>query len=301
MAKILITGATGFIGTQLVAELLRDKETGIIALTRQPARHRNRFPTDRVQLVDNLAAIPASTPISAVINLAGEGIADKPWSDQRKQVLFDSRLGVTRELIALLRRLERKPRVMISGSAIGYYGCRDAMPLDEDAEPVQEFTHELCRQWEEAAAPATDLGIRLCITRLGVVLGTDGGLIKRLSLPFRLCLGGRIGDGAQMMSWIHMVDLLAAFKLLLQDESLRGVFNLTAPNAVSNRDFTRAMGDALNRPTLLPMPAFVVKRLFGEMGEVLLLSGQHVVPRRLVESGFQWSFPDIQAALDNLL
>jgi uncharacterized protein (TIGR01777 family) len=299
MAGFLITGGTGFIGSQLVRGLVSAGHT-VVVLTRDPARQKGRY-GDQVRYISDFDAIAKNTHFTAVINLAGEGIGDKRWSRVRKQALLDSRVKLTGKLIQLLERLETRPAVMVSGSAVGWYGAHDDAPLTETSAFNPEFTHDLCQAWEDAAGRVKALGIRLCIVRLGIVLGRNGGVLKRLLPPFRFGLGGRIGSGRQVMSWVHLDDVLKAINFLVNRTDLNGVFNLTAPRAVSNADFTRGIGLAISRPTLLPLPGFMVKLLFGEMGDRLLLQGQNVVPARLQAAGFIFDYPVVEEAFADIL
>jgi len=299
MARFLVTGGTGFIGSQLVRGLVSAGHT-VVVLTRNPARHKARY-GDQVRYIAEFDAIANDTHFTAVINLAGEGIGDKRWSRLRKQALRDSRVKLTGRLIQLLERLETRPAVMISGSAVGWYGAHDDAPLTETSAFNPEFTHDLCQAWEDEAARAKVLGIRLCIVRLGIVLGRNGGVLKRLLPPFRFGLGGRMGTGRQVMSWVHLDDVLKAINFLVNRTDLDGVFNLTAPRAVSNADFTRGIGLAISRPTLLPLPGFMVRLLFGEMGDRLLLQGQNVVPARLQAAGFIFDYPVVEEAFADIL
>jgi len=299
MARFLVTGGTGFIGSQLVRGLVSAGHT-VVVLTRNPARHKARY-GDQVRYIAEFDAIANDTHFTAVINLAGEGIGDKRWSRLRKQALRDSRVKLTGRLIQLLERLETRPAVMISGSAVGWYGAHDDAPLTETSAFNPEFTHDLCQAWEDEAARAKVLGIRLCIVRLGIVLGRNGGVLKRLLPPFRFGLGGRMGTGRQVMSWLHLDDVLKAINFLVNRTDLDGVFNFTAPRAVSNADFTRGIGLAISRPTLLPLPGFMVRLLFGEMGDRLLLQGQNVVPARLQAAGFIFDYPVVEEAFADIL
>lgn len=295
----LISGGTGFIGSRLVPALLARGDR-VSVLTRDYARARRRLGVD-VELIRDLEEVTAEQSVDVMINLAGAGIADRPWTTSRKRVLVQSRVDTTRQLLDLIQRLDRKPACLISASAIGYYGASDGRPLNEAAQANSEFSHELCKQWEAEARKAEALGVRTCITRLGIVLGGREGMLKRLLLPFQLGLGGRIGSGEQMMSWVHVDDVVAAMLFLAEREELDGVFNLTAPNAVTNEVFTAALARQLNRPRLLPMPAWLVRTLFGEMGDRLLLHGQNVVPEHLQEAGFRFSQVEIDHALARCL
>ena len=299
MANFLITGGTGFIGKKLVAQLVNAGHEAVV-VTRRPEKHGGSF-AEKIRYIGSFSAIDNSTCFDAVINLGGEGIADKRWSAKRKQQLLASRIGLTNHLVKCLARLEKRPEVMISASAVGWYGAHDETPLTEDSACHQEFSHELCEAWEKEAAAVGDLGIRLCIIRLGIVLGKNGGVLKRMLPPFYFGLGGRIGSGKQYMSWVHVNDVIRAVDYLVDENSLSGVFNLTAPGTVSNKQFTQAIGKVISRPTLFPLPAFVVKTVFGEMGERLLLMGQNVVPHNLLEAGFSFDFPDLDGALTDIL
>lgn len=295
MANFLLTGGSGFIGSALVAHLVGAGHEAIV-LTRKPGRHAGKF-GDSVRYVSTFTAIDLSTNFQGIINLGGEGIGDKRWSKRRKQVLLESRISLTKQLVQFLGQLETKPEVMISGSAIGWYGAQDDKPLSEDAAFNPEFTHALCQQWEEAASTVKHLGVRLCLIRLGIVLENNGGVLKRLLPPFKFGLGGRIGTGKQIMSWIHMSDVIKAVNFLLDSKQLDGVFNLTAPHAVTNQEFTSILGKALHRPAFFPLPTVMVKLLFGEMGDRLLLKGQNVVPARLLDNGYTFEYPELEDAL----
>lgn len=291
---LLVTGGTGFIGAALVPALLADGHT-LTLLTRDPERHRPRL-GGRAHLVSRLAEVPARARIEGVINLAGEGIADKPWTAARKQLLYESRVTLTEQLLHWLMRRDAPPAVMVSGSAIGWYGDQGETDVTETAAPRPGYTHELCAAWEDAAHTATELGTRLCLMRTGVVLGRDGGMLKRLLPVFRAGLGGRVGSGRQWLSWVGREDVVAIIRRLLADPVLAGVYNATAPVPVRNADFTRELAAALHRPALLPVPALALKLSLGEMSE-LLLGGQKVLPARLLEAGFVFREPTLAECL----
>ena len=272
MAKkghVLITGGTGFVGVPLIVFLLQ-QGWRVTVFVRDYARSRlllGAAPT----LIRNFDEIENSEQIDVVINLAGAGIADQRWSRARKKILLDSRVQTTRALMSLLQRLDKRPGVLVSTSAIGFYGSSDERPLDEQAAGGDEFTHELCKRWEEEASKAEALGIRVCIMRLGVVLAAAGGMLGKLKPVFKLGLGGRTGHGQQYLSWIHRDDVIAVIDWLITSEA-HGVFNVTAPNAVTNACFSQLLADALHRPCLFPQPAAIVQLMFGELGEQLLLN-----------------------------
>lgn len=298
---ILITGGTGFIGSTLCPQLLIDGHT-LTLLSRQPERARRRYAerSAQVRIIRQLGELAPDQPLDAVINLAGEGIADRPWSVARKQQLQTSRSAFTEELVQWLGRREQRPRVMISGSAIGWYGDRGDSLLEEQAAPGEGFMHQLCADWENAARPAADLGIRLCLLRTGVVLGASGGMLKRLLPVFGLGLGGRLGTGEQWLSWIAVADLVNIIRALLADETQAGIFNATAPKPVSNAEFTAVLAHALGRPAFLHIPAVVLKTAMGEMS-TLFLGSQRVLPSRLLEAGFRFRSRTLEDCLRNEL
>lgn len=296
--KLLITGASGFIGTALIHQLLA-AEHQVIGLSRKPELLQSKI-SGQFRAIKDLAEIDANEEIEAIINLAGEPVLDKRWSEARKQLIYASRLDTTAAVIELIKRLENCPQVLVSGSAIGFYGSHpgDRM-LDERSEGRPGFTHKLCSAWENKALEAQSLGVRVCLLRTGVVLG-QGGALQRMLPPFKLALGGPIGSGKQWFSWVHLDDMVAIIGFLLAHEVLTGVFNATAPEPVTNAVFTQALGRALHRPVLLPMPGFVLRLILGE-GAELLCEGQRVVPMRLQEAGFEFIYPDIDQALKSLL
>jgi uncharacterized protein (TIGR01777 family) len=295
--RILLTGGTGFIGRALCQRLLADHHDLIVF-----SRHPERVPQlcgAGVHGVGDWAQLDG-VAVDAVINLAGEGIADRRWTAARKRRLRASRIDVTRALVDWMARNTQPPTRLISGSAIGWYGDQGARELDEAAAPLPDFAHELCRDWEAEAQRASALGARVCILRTGVVLDPSGGMLKKLLPAFRLGLGGRLGDGSQWLSWITRDDLIELIVFLLHHPELVGVFSATAPNPVTNRTFTEALAAAVRRPALLTTPACALRLVFGEMAQ-LLLGGQKVLPRRIVAAGFAFRHPQLNAALAAVL
>lgn len=290
---VLITGATGFVGSALMRSLLADGRS-IVALSRRPEKVRKAFP--QVEALGSLEDLDSQRSLSAVVNLAGAPILDRRWSERRKQVLYDSRIETTKALVELFQRLHTPPSVLISGSAIGFYGSQDDAVVLETHKGRPCFAHKLCHDWEQVASQAERLGIRVCLLRTGVVLGPKGGALARMLPAFRLGLGGPIGDGRQWMSWIQLDDMVAAIRFLLEKEVLAGPFNLTAPEPVTNREFSQALGRVLHRPARLPMPALVLRLLLGE-GASLLVEGQRVLPGRLQEAGFEFRYRQLEEAL----
>ncbi|QTN41027.1 TIGR01777 family oxidoreductase [Marinobacter salsuginis] len=292
--RILITGGTGFIGHVLCRELLaRDYE--LTVFSRQPPET-VKSSCGRVEAVSDLQQLRSHPGHDAVINLAGEGIADKRWSETRKHELRDSRIGVTETLVEVIRSWERAPEVLVSGSAVGFYGDQGDATVTEDTSPNDEFTQRLCRDWENAAKPLADDGVRVCFSRTGVVAGPGGGFLERMILPFKLGLGGRLGSGTQYMPWIHRDDVVGALIWMMENPNASGPFNVVSPNPATNAEFTRTLGKVLHRPTLFPAPAPVLKVALGEMAR-LLLTGQRAIPERLTQEKFEFRYPDLEQAL----
>lgn len=289
--RILITGGTGFIGKAL-GPLLASQGHQLILWTRQLKPNLPEGVTDYVNQLSELA--PDS--IEAVINLAGAGIADKRWSEERKQLLISSRVKTTEQLVDWIEAQETRPEVLVSASAVGYYGEQGNQEVTEQTQAVAGFTHDLCAQWEAAALAAEKLGVRVCLVRTGVVLGKGGGSLAKMLPAFRLGAGGRLGSGQHWFPWIHLEDMAKVYAWLIKNEQAKGVFNASAPNPVTNTEFTKALGKALNRPTIFPMPEAVLKVLFGEMAELLLVSAK-MLPQRLIEEGFEFSYSEIDQAL----
>lgn len=292
--RLLITGGTGFIGQVLCPALIR-KGYQLTVLSRK-AESDVKALCGRVSAISALTDIPAEQTFSGVINLAGEGIADKRWTESRKQTLRDSRIALSRELVTILLSRETLPEVVISGSAVGYYGAQGDQPVNEDTEPHDEFAHQLCRDWEHAVSPLANKGVRLCLSRTGVVVGANGGFLKRMALPFKLGLGGRIGSGHQYMPWVHRDDVVGAIVWMLENPQASGAYNVVSPSPVTNREFTRTLGQVLHRPVLFPVPEVVLKLALGEMSD-LLLTGQRAVPERLLAEGYSFEWPELAPAL----
>lgn len=293
--RILITGGTGFIGSRLVKEWCRQGHQ-VVALSRNPQAAQQRLGDD-VRWVDSLNAVDEK--FDWLINLAGEGIADQRWSTQRKQALRDSRIALTESLVDWSIATEQSYECVLSGSAVGYYGglngAMDEQTVAEDGAAGTDFAAQLCIDWEHAAEGFAARSRRLVLLRTGLVLGPQGGMLKRMWLPFSLGLGGPVGTGRQFMPWIHMTDYINAIEFMLQ-HPVSGAVNMTAPNPVTNAAFSSALGSALGRPAFFPMFKTVAKLAFGEMSE-LLLNGQRALPAKLVDHGFQFQFAEVNDAL----
>ena len=295
MDRILLTGATGFIGQALLQAWQGSGE--IAVLTQSSPRATAGLGLQPEHIFNDVDAAAAYKP-NLVVHLAGAGIADARWTAKRRAVLWASRVDYTRRLVDALR--PAPPARMIAASAIGYYGPAGNPPVDESAPPGTGFAAALCEAWEAESRALEGAGAAVCCVRLGLVLGPRGGLLGRLAPSFRLGLGGRIGDGAQGMSWIHRDDVLGLLSWLRAAPALPKTVNGTAPQPVSNRAFTRALGRALRRPTPFPLPATLVKLLFGQMGEELLLGGPMVLPKVGEVEGFKFRFPTLQEALEDI-
>ncbi|QKJ87951.1 Epimerase [Paramixta manurensis] len=295
---ILLTGGTGLIGRHLIPRLL---EAGhdISVVTRDVGAARERL-DERVNLWSGLAQQRDLNGIDAVINLAGEPIADKRWSETQKQQLCESRWQLTERIASLINASSAPPAVLISGSATGYYGDTGELVLTEEDQGQEEFTHTLCARWEALALTAASDRTRVCLLRTGVVLSHDGGALAKMKLPFRLGIGGPIGSGKQYMPWIHIEDMVSAIMWLLNNPHLRGPFNLVAPYAVRNEQFAAMLGHALHRPAFMRTPASAIKLMMGE-SSVLVLGGQHVLPKRLQESGFNFKWYQLDEALADVV
>jgi uncharacterized protein len=294
---VLVTGATGFVGSAVTRALLRRGDR-VVALTRDPAKARDRF-GPLVEIVDSLDVIGTECRIDAIINLAGEPIADGWWSDARKDRLLGSRLAVTDAVLALIRRLERKPEVLINASAIGYYGERGDDILTEASEPQPIFMSVLCRSWEERAVRAEALGLRVCRLRIGLVLGRNGGAARPLALASRFGLGAVMGSGAQFVSWIHLADLVRLTLFALDRTDFTGPLNAVAPEPVRQADFIRRMGRAFGWRVRLQVPARLLRLGLGELSD-LFLASQCVHPAAALAAGFIFRFPALDHSLADL-
>lgn len=299
MARILVSGVSGPIGTALLPAL---KKSGaqIVRLTRlgstRVAPDEQSIPWDTAQPISSAAV----SGFNAVIHLAGESIVGR-WTAAKKKEIRDSRVVGTRNLSQALAQAQQKPRVFVCSSAIGYYGDRGDEVLREDSAPGTGFLSDVCREWEAATQGAIDAGIRTVQIRTGVVLSPKGGALGKMLTPFKMGVGGRLGNGRQWMSWIDVQDMVGAIDHILKSNQLRGPVNMVAPNPVTNAEFTTTLADVLSRPTIFPMPAFAVKLAFGEMGETVLLGSERVQPAQLLATRYQFRFSQLRASLKGIL
>lgn len=300
--RILVTGASGFIGSALCDALLA-RGDAVVGLSRDPQRARGTNPSVIWHAWEPTLERPPAAAfenVNGVVNLEGEKINQR-WSDDAKRRIMESRRVGTRNLIAAIAGLEQKPKVLVNQSAIGFYGDRGEAMVDESAESGEGYDAEVVREWEAAAREAEGVGVRLVVVRTGHVLDPSGGLLGELLTPFKLGVGGPIAGGRQYMSWIHIDDEVGILLWALDNEKVSGTVNSTAPNPVTNREFSRAIGRALGRPASMPVPGFVLDLKFGsEFGHVLR-GGQRVMPRRALDLGYQFRFADIDSAMKNLL
>ena len=290
--RVVIAGGTGFIGEPLVRRLVaRGHDVGVI--TRNPAKVRAGRPLSWQQAGEAASA-------DVVINLAGENVGGGRWTEARKRRIMESRVEATSALVDAVKNRPDERRTFINASAIGYYGLRGDEALDETAPPGGGFLAEVVQRWEELARRAEG-ATRLVILRFGVVLGRGGGALGKMLLPFRLGAGGPIGNGQQWMSWVDREDVLRMIEWAIDHPAAKGIYNVTAPNSVRNRDFARALGRALHRPAFMPAPAFALRLALGEMADEMLLGGQRVVPARAKAEGFTFSYPELDGALEHAL
>jgi len=294
--KVLITGSSGMIGAALAESLVANGHE-VIRLRRQKLTDDSPVWEPENGVID-LADV---SDVNAVVHLAGENVAKGRWNSQKKGRILHSRVMGTKLLADYFSAADYKPDIFVSASAIGVYGNRGDELVDETSEPGSGFMADVCKQWEAATASASDAGIRVAHARIGVVLSTRGGALKTMLLPFKLGLGGVIGAGKQYMSWVSLDDVVGMIQFLIAHNSLQGPVNLVAPNPVSNREFTKTLGRALHHPTIFPLPAFVARMAFGEMADELLLASTRVLPKKLIDSGYQFLHPELEEAFEQML
>jgi len=296
--RVLLSGSSGLVGSALIPALVSGGHEVVCLVRSQPRDEASEVRWDPQAGEIDGAGLKG---VDAAVHLAGESIAAGRWTAARKDRILESRVRGTRLLAEALAGLEQRPAVLVSASAVGYYGDRGEETLTEESDSGSAFLSEVCRQWEAATEPAVEAGMRVVNLRSGVMLSTAGGALPRLLTPFRLGVGGTLGSGKQFMSWIAIDDVVGAILHVLTTETLRGPVNAVAPQARTNREFTKTLGRVLRRPTLLPMPAFAARLAFGQMADELLLCSQRAEPAKLVASGYKFRFPELEGALRHLL
>jgi uncharacterized protein len=300
--KIAIAGATGFVGSRLV-EALQDRGHEPIVLTRNPQQATSRFPKAQVVAYNPLKSGEWQESISgcdAVVNLAGEPIAEKRWTPAQKRTILESRQLGTQKIVEAISGASAKPQVLINASAIGYYGTSESAKFAETSPAGSDFLAQVCREWETAAQAVTANGTRLVILRLGIVLGENGGALGKMLAPFSAFVGGPIGSGKQWFSWIHRDDVVQLIIAAIENPQLQGTYNATAPNPVTMAEFATTLGTVMDRPSWLPVPNFALEAMLGE-GAIVVLQGQQVVPTQTLAAGFEFQYPTLKPALTAIL
>lgn len=297
--KILISGASGLVGTNLTPTLIA-KAHEVIKLVRKTAKSADEIQWDAEKGFSESEQAKLEN-FDAVVHLAGDNVASENWSAEKKKRIHSSRVVGTRILVDALKKAKNPPKVFISASATGFYGDRKDEILTEESAAGEGFLPEVCEEWEAEALKAKEFGARVVLTRTGVILSKDGGALTKMLTPFNFGVGGVVGSGKQWMSWIALDDLIRIIHFALDHENLHGAVNSVAPQPVTNEEFTKTLGKVLHRPTILPIPEFAIKLLFGEMGETLLLQGARVVPKRLQDAGFEFRFENLEDALKHIV
>ncbi|BAZ86130.1 thylakoid membrane protein ThyD [Dolichospermum compactum] len=304
--KIAISGATGFVGSRLV-ERLHTEGHRILVLTRNPTFAQKVFPSPVFPNLEIIAYTPtvsgtwqdAIPGCDGVVNLAGEPIAEGRWTPERKQEILNTRKLGTQKIVEAIAKANPRPSVLVNTSAIGYYGTSETASFNEDSASGNDFLSQVCREWEQEATKVKDTSVRLVILRFGIVLG-NGGALGKMITPFKLFAGGPIGSGRQWFSWIHLDDIVGLIIQALTKQTMEGVYNATAPQPVRMNDLSTTMGNVMNRPSWLPVPGFAIEAILGD-GAKVVLEGQKVLPKRTLESGFEYQYPNLQSALTQIL
>ncbi len=295
----LVTGGSGFIGRRLCQRLINQGHR-VIILTRNFSSTAALF-KGRVTLLTSLEELSADTRVDVIINLAGEALASSRWNKKSKDEFIRSRVSMTSAVNRFIQAAQYKPSLLINGSAIGFYGLRGNELVNEHDKGITCYSHELCKQWEQEALKISQLGVRVCLLRTGIVLGRGGGPLDSLLFPFQFGLGGPIGSGDQWMSWVHIDDLINMIFFVVKNDDVSGAINGVSPNPVTNKFFSKTLGRVLRRPVIFFVPPFILRFLIGEMADELLINGQRVIPEKALKRGFQFSYPELEGALKNIL
>ena len=295
--KVLITGASGLIGSELQKSFREKGYEMLLASRKEPKSDRDIQWNPDTGFADE--DLPRLEGLDAVVHLAGESISALRWTDEKKKAIRDSRVHGTRTMIEAFARLEKKPEVFVSASAIGFYGDRGDDEMTETSSVGDTFLAETTKEWESESRRAEDMGIRTVLLRNGIVLSKDGGALGTMITPFKFGVGGVVGSGKQWMSWVSLDDMIAVINFAIENEKLRGAVNVVSPNPVTNEEFTKTLGEVLYRPTFLPLPEFAVNLMFGEMGDALLIDSTKVLPKRLLDAGYKFKFSELKPALEH--
>lgn len=293
--KVLITGASGLIGKALQRSFEEKGWEMLLASRSEPKDEKHIKWT----VEDGFSDPERLEGIDAVVHLAGESVNGLRWTDEKKKAIRDSRVIGTRNLVDAISKLKKKPKVLVASSAIGFYGERGDEEMTESSSAGTGFLPDVSKEWEAESRRAEDAGIRTVLLRTGIVLSKDGGALGTMLTPFKFGVGGVVGSGKQWMSWISLDDQVAIINFVIENESIRGAVNAVSPNPATNEEFTKTLGDVLYRPTILPLPEFAVSMMFGEMGDALLLASTKVLPKRLLDAGFEFKYPDLKPAIEN--
>jgi uncharacterized protein (TIGR01777 family) len=300
--KVLVTGATGLVGTALVQALQNDGHNVCRLLRKKDEDEQETKQDCDVEWSPHSEAFGAPAEnADAVVNLAGASIADSHWSADRKELLRSSRVETTRGLVAAIERMSPRPKVLVSASAIGYYGNRGDEVLTEESPPSADFLSRVAEEWEAEALRASALGVRVVLARFGVILAKHAGALSKMMLPFRIGAGGKLGSGKQWISWVALEDVVRVIRFAMENDAVQGAINVTAPQPVTNAEFTKVLARAMHRPAFFTVPPFALRMLLGEMADALLLSGQRVVPQALENYGYQFQYRDLNSTLAAIL
>ncbi|MGB5013122.1 MAG: TIGR01777 family oxidoreductase [Pyrinomonadaceae bacterium] len=292
--KVLITGSTGLLGTELQRSFTEKGYELLLASRKEPKDEQHI----QWSIEEGFTDPDKLEGVDVVVHLAGENVSGLRWTDEKKKAIRDSRVLGTRNVVDGISKLKNKPKVFVASSAIGFYGERGDEEVTESSAAGDNFLAVTCKEWEAESRRAEDAGIRTVLLRTGIVLSKDGGALATMLTPFKLGVGGVVGSGKQWMSWISLEDEIAVINYVIENENIRGAVNAVSPNPVTNHDFTKTLGEVLYRPTFLPLPEFAVSMIFGEMGDALLLASTKVIPKRLEDAGFEFKHPNLKEAIE---